>query len=108
MRTTSGVAFVHLDPSRTVAVSVLALLPPPSQLGNFDSYFAQVLIPGIDGFGDELFPTPEEPPTWATTITFPTAAVLTPQSRVEVGPLNTETGISGPVVLEGQLSQCRR
>lgn len=104
---TGAVAFVHIDFSGTQAVSVLATLPPPSTFGAFDGYLAEALIPGINGFGNQLFPTPELSPTWATSISLPTAAFLTPDTRVVVRPFRTDTGVSGPVILEGTLHRCQ-
>ncbi|MTI79645.1 MAG: LysM peptidoglycan-binding domain-containing protein [Firmicutes bacterium] len=105
---TVGVALLYFDFSGAEAVSVLARLPSPTVFGDFDIYTATALIPGINGFGNELFPTPEDPPTYSTSISLPAVASLTPDTRVVVEPFNTETGISGPVVLEGNLMQCRR
>lgn len=101
-------AFVHLSFAGTQAVSVVAYLPAPSTFGNYDIYVAQAITPDVGGFGNQLFPTPEDPPTYATTIDLPTAAFLTPQTRVQVLPSNSQTGASGPVILEGDLSRCRR
>jgi len=102
-------ALVYLSAQGTLSVSVVGVLPPPATFGNFDLYIATVLIPEIDGgFGNQLFPTPEDPPTLATTISFPTVAQLTPTSTVEVRPSNSTTGIDGPVLLRGTLQNCCR
>ena len=106
---TEAAALVYLSAQGTLSVSVVAVLPPPVTFGNFDMYIATVLIPEIDGgFGNQLFPTPEDPPTYATTISFPTVAQLTPASIVEVRPSNSTTGIDGPVLLRGTLQNCCR
>ena len=103
---TEAAALVYLSAQGTLSVSVVAVLPPPSTFGNFDMYIATVLIPEIDGgFGNRLFPTPEDAPTYATTIDFPTVAQLTPASTVEVRPSNSTTGIDGPVLLRGSLDR---
>ena len=106
---TEAAALVYLSAQGTLSVSVVAVLPPPNNFGNFDMYIATVLIPEIDGgFGNQLFPTPEDPPTYATTINFPTVAQLTLSSTVEVRPSNSTTGIDGPVLLRGTLQNCCR
>lgn len=106
---TEASALVHLSTQGTLSVSVVAVLPPPSTFGNFDMYIATVLIPEIDGgFGNQLFPTPADPPTYSTTLSFPTVAQLTPASTIEVRPSNSTTGIDGPVLLRGRLQDCCR
>lgn len=104
---TIGTALVHFDYSGTEAVSTLAKLPPPSTFGDFDVYLATVFIPDIGGFGDQLFPTPEDPPTYANTVSLPTVASLTPDSSVVVEAYKNGSGASGPVILEGSLEGCR-
>lgn len=105
---TDAVALVHTPATGGEAVTVAATLPPPSTFGDFNIYLATVIIPEIDGGpGDVLFPTPEEPPTYATTIDIPTAARLTPNSRVIIEPFKEVAGISGPVILEASLGLCR-
>lgn len=104
----AGAAFAHRDLSGTQAVGVIASLPLPSAVGNFDIWVAEALIPAIDGFGNQLFRVSEEPPAWGTLISLPAAASLTPDTRAVVRPANSVTGVSGPVVLEGTLSRCLR
>lgn len=104
---TSGVALVHQAATGGEAVTIAATLPPPATFGNFQSYTSTVFIPDVNGFGTELFSTPEEPPTWAATVNLPAVARVTPTSRVTIEPLNTETGVSGPVILEATLANCR-
>ncbi len=103
---TGGVAFANFGPRGGQSVSVMATLPPPSFFGNFQIYTATVFIRDIGGFGNQLFPTPEDPPTWATRIDLPTAAALLPDSQVVVRPSNAVTGIDGPVLLFGTLRSC--
>ncbi len=105
---TDAMAIVHLDSSGRQSVTVVANLPPPSTFGNFNIYLATVLIPEIGGgFGDVLFQTPEEPPTFATTIEIPPVAQLALTSRVVIEPFREVVGITGPVILEGSLASCR-
>ena len=99
---TDGSAFVHTPATGGEAVTVTATLPSPSTFGNFNIYLATVIIPEIQGGpGDVLFATPEDPPTYATTIDIPLAARLTPNSRVIIEPFREGEGVSGPVILEG-------
>ncbi len=85
----------------------MATLPPPSSFGNnYDMYVVTAFFRDIGGFGNELFPSPEDPPTWATRIELPTVVSLMPDVRIVVELSNSETGISGPVILEGDLSSC--
>lgn len=97
---TGGVAYVHFAPQGGQAVSFLATLPQPRMFGNFDIYTAEVLIPDIGGFGNQLFPTPQDPPTWSTRVELPTAASIIPNSRVVIRPSNSLTGVSGTATLE--------
>lgn len=99
-------SFANFGPRGGQSVSVMATLPPPSFFGNFQIYFATVFIRDIGGFGNQLFPTPEDPPTWATRIDLPTAAALLPDSQVVVRPSNAVTGIDGPVLLMDSLRSC--
>jgi len=79
---TGGVAFVSFAPRGGQAVSFMATLPQR-------------------GFGNQLFATPEDPPTWSTRVELPTVATVRPNSRAVIGPFNSMTGISGPTILEG-------
>ena len=105
---TGAAAFVNLSSLGTISVSVVASLPPASGFGDFDIFLMEVLIPEVGGFGNELFQTPEDPPTYAATVSLPTAAQLTPTSRVVVRPANSTTGLNGPILLSGSLSDCCR
>lgn len=59
---TGGVAFISFAPQGGQSVNIMATLPQPQTFGNFDIYAGEILIPGIGGFGNELFPTPQSPP----------------------------------------------
>ncbi|MZP31341.1 LysM peptidoglycan-binding domain-containing protein [Heliobacterium undosum] len=98
---TSGVALVNFGPRGGQAVSFTATLPQPTVFGNFDRYFGEIRIPDIGGFGNELFATPEDPPTWSSRVELPTVASVIPNSRVFIRPFNSQTGNSGGVILEG-------
>jgi len=107
---TGGVAYVNFAPRGGQSVSFMATLPQPQTFGNFDIYVGEILIPDIGGFGNQLFPTPEDPPTWSTRVELPTAASIVPNSRVVIRPSNSLTGISGVAILEGVLNSgsCHR
>lgn len=96
-----GVAFVNFAPRGGQAISFMATLPQPGTFGNFDLYTGEILIPGIGGFGNQLFATPEDPPTWSTRVELPTVAAIKPDSRAIIRPFNSFSGISGPIILEG-------
>jgi hypothetical protein len=95
------VAHINFAPRGGQAVSFMATLPQPIAFGNFDVYAGEIFIPGIGSFGNHLFASPEDPPTWSTRIDLPTATSIMPNSRVSIRPLNSSTGTSGPVILEG-------
>lgn len=97
---TGGTAFINFAPQGGQAVSITATLPRPGTFGNYDIYTGEILIPDIGGFGNQLFPTPQDPPNWSTRIDIPTAAQITPSSKVIIRPANSITGASGPVILE--------
>lgn len=98
---TSGVATVNFAPRGGQAVSFMATLPQPTTFGNYNMYTGDIFIPGIGGFGNQLFPTPEDPQTWSTRIELPTVASVMPNSTVLIRPFNSVTGVSGPTILEG-------
>lgn len=105
---TDASAFVHTPAIGGQAVTVAATLPPPTTFGNYNVYLATVIIPEIQGGpGNILYTTPEDPPTYSTTINIPTAAQLTPNSRVIIEPFREGEGISGPIILEGSLGTCQ-
>lgn len=103
---TGGAAYANFGPQGGQAVSVLATLPPPSVFGNYNAYFATVLFREIGGFGNQLFPTPGEVPTWSTRIELPTVVQLTPDVQIIVQPFNTTTGASGPTILRNDFTSC--
>jgi LysM repeat protein len=100
---TGGVAYVNFGPSGGQAVSFMATLPQPTVFGNFDMYIGEIFIPGIGGFGNRLFPTPEDPPTWSTRVDLPTVASITPNSYVIIRAFNSLTRVSGATVLDGKI-----
>lgn len=104
-----GIAYVHFAPRGGQAVSFLATLPQPQAFGNFDLYLGEVYIPEIGGFGMQLFPTPEDPPTWSARVELPTVASITPGSQAVVRPSNSITGISGSIILQASINSgtCR-
>jgi LysM repeat protein len=103
---TGGAAYANFGPRGGQSISVMATLPPPSYFGNYDIYITTAFLRDIGGFGNELFPTREDPPTWSSRIEFPTAASLTSDVRIVVQPSNSTTGIDGPIILEGNLNAC--
>ncbi|AOY74615.1 LysM peptidoglycan-binding domain-containing protein [Clostridium formicaceticum] len=98
---TGGVAYVNFSPRGGQAVSFMATLPQPTMFGDFDIYLGEIYISDIGGFGNQLFPTPEDPPTWSTRVELPTVVSIVPNSRVVIRPSNSFTGISGGFILEG-------
>ena len=93
-----GVAYINFAPRGGQAVSILATLPQPQTFGNYDIYTGEIYIPDIGGFGTQLFPTPEDPPTWAARVELPTAASILPNSQAVIRPSNSLTGISGDFI----------
>ncbi|HEY9059467.1 MAG TPA: LysM peptidoglycan-binding domain-containing protein [Pseudobacteroides sp.] len=106
---TGGVAYIGFAPRGGQGVSFMATLPRPGFFGNYNMYTGDIFIPDIGGFGNEMFPTPQDPPTWSTRVELPTAASIVPNSRVAIGTSNSITGATGPVILEGVISggSCR-
>jgi len=98
-----AVAFVNFAPQGGQAVSFLATLPEPSVFGDFNIYLGEIYIPDIGGFGNQLFPNAQDPPTWATRIDLPTVATIAPNSQVVIRPSNTNTGISGDIILSATI-----
>lgn len=100
-------AYLHLEANGTLAIGIVARLPQPWQFGDFDIYRAETIVPGVEeGPDNQLFATPEEPPTWATNIGFPASLGPTPDTVVQIRPANSETGVSGAVLLTGLLATC--
>lgn len=98
---TGGAALVHFGPRGGQAVSFMATLPQPEAFGNFDMYTGEIYIPDIGGFGNQLFATPEDPPTWSSRVELPTAAAVMPNTRVVIRPYNSVDNTVGGTVLEG-------
>ena len=97
---TGGVVYINFAPRGGQAVSFMATLPDPSEFGDFNSYTGEITIPQVGGFGYQLFPTPEDPPTWSSRIELPIPAAIVPNSRFIIYPSNSYTGFSGPSILE--------
>lgn len=100
---TGGVAYVNFGPRGGQAVSFMGTLPQPTVFGNFDMYTGEIFIPGIGSFGNQLFATPEFPPTWSSRVELPTAASILPNSVVIIRVFNSLIGVPGVTVLEGNL-----
>lgn len=98
---TNGVANVNFAPRGGQAITFAATLPHPTTFGNFDMYTGEIFIPGIGGFGNQLYATPQDPPVWSTRIDLPTAASIMPNSLLVIRPFNSVTGLSGAIILEG-------
>lgn len=103
---TAGAAIAHIDNLGTQSVSTVATLPAPIVFGNYNFYRVSLIIPEQVVLTELLFPTPEDPPTYSATISLPTVAQITPNSRMVIQPYNTLTGRTGPVILEGRFIQC--
>ena len=102
----AGVALVYTSFVGTQAVSVMVVID--SLPAGFDQLIAEVVIPNQLTTRQQLYPTPQTPPTFSGTLNFPTAASLTPDTMVRVFPANSTTGNRGPVKLQGRLSNCHR
>lgn|GEM_PF-1932798 len=105
---TGAVAYANFGPRGGQSVSVLATLPLPSFFGNYDIYITTAFFRDIGGFGNQLFPTREDPPTWSSRIDLPTAVSISSDTRITIQPSNSVTGISGPVIYENTLAGCCR
>lgn len=101
---TSGTALITFAPQGGQAVLLSATLPQPQWFGYFDTYLGEIALPGIGTFGNQLFPTPLELPTWSTRIDLPTVASVSLGSRVTIIPYSMLAGTSGPVVLDGLIT----
>lgn len=99
-------AYANFAPGGGQSVGVLATLPTPSYFGNYDIYITTAFFRDIGGFGNELFPTEEDPPTWASRIEFPTVVTLSSDVLITIQPSNSATGFSGPVIFENTLFEC--
>lgn len=103
---TGATAYANFGPRGGQSISVLATLPPPSYFGNYDIYITTAFFRDVGGFGNQLFPTREDPPTWSSRIDLPTVVSLTPDVRITIQPSNSTTGIDGAVIYENTLRQC--
>lgn len=103
---TGGVAFANFGPRGGEAVSIMATLPTPSYFGNYDLYIATAFFREIGAFGNQLFPSPEDPPTWSTRIDLPTVVTLTSEVQIVIQPSSSITGVSGPIILQNDLRNC--
>lgn len=105
---TGAVAYANFGPRGGQSISILATLPAPSYFGNYDIYIATAYFKDIGGFGNELFPTGESPPTLACRIELPTVVSLSSDVLVTIQPSNSTTGFSGPVIYQNTLLGCCR
>lgn len=103
---TGATAFANFGPRGGQSISVMATLPYPSYFGNYDIYITTAYLVDIGGFGNELFPTNEDPPTWSSRIELPTVVSLSADVRIAIQPASTQTGLSGAVIYEGTLLEC--
>jgi LysM repeat protein len=103
---TGATAYANFGPRGGQSISVLATLPVPSYFGNYDIYITTAYLKDIGGFGNQLFPTSEDPPTWSSRINLPTVVSLSSDVRITIQPSSSETGSSGPVIYESSLSEC--
>lgn len=101
-----AIAYANFGPRGGQSISVMATLPDPSFYGNYDIYITTAFFTDIGGFGNELFPTMEDPPTWASRIELPTVVSLSSDVRITIQPSNSATGLSGPVIFENTLAGC--
>ena len=102
----AGVALVYTSFVGTQAVSVMAVIG--TLPAGFDSLVAEVDIPNQLTTRQQLYPSPQTPPTFSGTLSFPTAASLTPDTIIRVFPANSTTGNQGPVRMQGSLNHCHR
>lgn len=102
----SASAYVGFGPRGGQSINVTATLPRPSFFGNYDMYITTAFFKDIGGFGNQLFPTREDPPTWSSRIEFPTVVSVTCDTRVTIQPSNSVTGLSGPIIFESNLEAC--
>ena len=102
----AGVALVYTSFVGTQAISVMAVIDALPV--GFDILIAEVNIPNQMTSRQQLYPTPQTPPTFSGTISFPTAASLTPDTIIRIFPVNSATGDQGHVQLQGSLNRCHR
>ncbi len=80
-------------------------LVPPTVFGEFDAYEGFIFFEGLGAFGFLL--TEQEPGMWSGTLTVP-RPIFYAGALVSVRPTNTQTGGSGPPILQNDLSRCAR
>ncbi|MEG6615339.1 LysM peptidoglycan-binding domain-containing protein [Peptococcaceae bacterium 1198_IL3148] len=91
-----------IRPGRT-AISIVAHgLPKPSVYGAFNGYEALTSIPSNIAWRWILYPSMEPLTTWAGTFA-EISASLTPDTVIEVRPVNTITKQTGSAILSGSL-----
>jgi len=103
---TGGVGYVNFGPQGGQVINVMATLPPPTYFGDFDIYIATAFFTDIGGFGNQMFASPENPPTWATRIELPTIVTVSSDVQIVIQPSNSITGLTGPVILFNDLKNC--
>lgn len=104
---TECMAFVHIAAQGGQAVTMAAALPPPRHWGNYDLYLGEVLTNRSAGkFSSQLFQSPSGNSSWAGTVLLPTVVSLIPNSRIRILPIDSETGTTGPALLQGSLKDC--
>lgn len=98
---------VELDPAsfKRTNISLLGVhLPPASSYGDYDQYEGFAYIPTLISWRFKLFPTPEDPPTWAGRFDLITAKVE--NITIQLRPSNSKTMQLGPSVLSNDLRSC--
>jgi len=105
----AGTALVQrleqLRPGRTSITIVAHGLPEPSNQGNFNSYEAIAFVPNVITWRWRLYPTTETPPTWSGTFSEITLSI-TPQTVVQVRPVNLSTNQAGLPILANTIANC--
>ncbi|TGE31802.1 LysM domain-containing protein [Desulfosporosinus sp. Sb-LF] len=102
----AGVALVYTSFVGTQAISVMAVMDALPV--GFDILIAEVNLPNQVTSRQQLYPSPQTPPTFSGTTFFPTAASLTPDTIIRVFPANSATGNQGSIKLQGSLNRCHR
>ncbi|RST76333.1 hypothetical protein D4T97_006055 [Siminovitchia acidinfaciens] len=86
-------------------VSMIAVhLPDPSSYGDYDRYESYVFVPRDISWRFELYPTPEDGPTWAGRFDLITAKMDNVNFHVKLS--NSKNKKLGPSVLKGHLNSC--
>lgn len=87
-----GYILASYAPRGGQSITFTTTLPYPMYFGNFDTYVASVEFKEVGEFTGELYPTPEDPPTWSSRIELPTALLITPGSLAKIKAVNSESG----------------